>query len=186
MNIALRSAMTVQEYLAWADTEADAPRTELINGQIVAKTPERMIHAEIKLAVVNAFRAAITRHKIPCHAVTDGPAVRIDEHTVYGPDALVYSGDKLPGAAMVVPHPVIVVEVLSPSTRHSDTSAKLIGYFKVPSVRHYLIIDPEARTVVHHSRAADGTISEQKLTTERLRLDPPGFELGVAEFFDNT
>jgi Uma2 family endonuclease len=46
---------------------------------------------------------------------------------------------------------VIVVEVISPTSAHSDTSAKLIGYFKLPSVQHYLVIDPDARTVTHHS-----------------------------------
>jgi Uma2 family endonuclease len=184
MNIAFRSAMTVQDYLAWADSEGEFPRTELINGQIVAMTPERMIHAEIKLAAVNALRAAIVRVRAPCHAVTDGPAVRIDEHTAYGPDALVYCGEKLPATAMVVPNPVIVVEVLSPTTRHSDTSAKLIGYFKLPSVCHYLIIDPDSRTVTHHARATDGTISARTLTTGALHLDPPGIELRAADFFE--
>ena len=40
MNIALRRAMTVPEYLAWADAQSEQPRTELINGQIVAMRAE--------------------------------------------------------------------------------------------------------------------------------------------------
>jgi Uma2 family endonuclease len=42
-----------------------------------------------------------------------------------------------------VPNPVIVVEVSSPSTRKIDASLKMTGYFSLPSVHHYLIIDPE-------------------------------------------
>jgi hypothetical protein len=34
MNIALRTLLTVDDYLAWARTQSDPPRTELINGQI--------------------------------------------------------------------------------------------------------------------------------------------------------
>jgi Uma2 family endonuclease len=60
--------------------------------------------------------------------------VRIDDHTAYEPDALVYCDDNLAPDAMLIPNPIIVVEVLSPTTRHGDTSAKLIGYFKLPSV----------------------------------------------------
>ena len=78
---------------------------------------------------------------------------------------------------MLVPNPVIVVEVLSPTTRHTDTSAKLIGYFKLPSVHHYLIIDPDARTVTHHARAADSTVSGRTLTNEELDLTPPGIKV---------
>ncbi|MGH6674553.1 MAG: Uma2 family endonuclease [Xanthobacteraceae bacterium] len=68
--------------------------------------------------------------------------VRIDDHTAYEPDALVYCGARLSRGSMIVAAPVIVVEVLSPATAHTDTSAKLIGYFKVPSVMHYLVLDP--------------------------------------------
>jgi len=48
MNIAFQNAMTVQEYLDWAATQSDLPRMELINGRIVAMTPERVEHVEIK------------------------------------------------------------------------------------------------------------------------------------------
>ena len=41
MNVELRRPMTVQEYLAWADSQAERQRTELINGQVVAMSPER-------------------------------------------------------------------------------------------------------------------------------------------------
>jgi Uma2 family endonuclease len=79
----------------------------------------------------------------------------------------------------LVPNPVIVVEVLSPTTSHTDTSAKLIGYFKLPSVAHYLVLDPDARTITHHVR--DGVAS--LLSSGALRLDPPGINLTVEDLF---
>jgi len=184
MNIAFQNAMTVQEYLDWAATQSDLPHMELINGRAVAKTPERVEHVEIKIAAVLALKTALARAGVECHALGDGMTVRIDNHTAYEPDALVYCGERLKRGAMIVPNPVIVVEVLSPTTRHSDTSAKLIGYFKVASVRHYLVIDPDARTVAHHSRAADGTMSVQTLAAGALRLDPPGIEVALTDFFE--
>ena len=51
MNIALRKAMTVHDYLAWAAVQSEAPRTELINGQIVFMSPEPIVHTRIKGAV---------------------------------------------------------------------------------------------------------------------------------------
>ena len=72
MNIALRRPLTVEEYLAWADAQAETPCTELINGQIVAMTPERIEHAEIKFAAALALKMAITRAGVNCHAVGDG------------------------------------------------------------------------------------------------------------------
>ena len=44
MNVALRKVLTVPDYLAWAETQGDGSRTELINGQIVAMSPELVAH----------------------------------------------------------------------------------------------------------------------------------------------
>jgi Uma2 family endonuclease len=177
MNVALHRAMTVEEYLAWSDSQSERRRAELINGQIVAKPPERLIHSRVKGSAFLALRRAAEIADLPCEALTDGPGVRIDEHTVYEPDALVYCGAKPAPDSMLIPNPVVVVEVLSPTTRHSDTSAKLIGYFKLPSVAHYLVLDPDARTVTHYVR--DGVPA--LLASGPLRLDPPGLDLTVED-----
>src|SRR4051812_28352642 len=174
MNIAFREAITVAQYLTRAAQPGETGRTELINGRIVMMSPERVEHIEAKFAAVLALTTAIARAQLPCHALVDGATVQIDDHTAYEPDALVYCGQKLPRGSLIVPSPVIVVEVLSPATAHTDTSAKLIGYFKLASVRHYLIVDPEARTVTHHARAADSVLAGRTLATGSLRLDPPG------------
>jgi Uma2 family endonuclease len=177
MTIALRRPLTVEDYVAWADAQAERQRTELINGQIVAKAPERVEHGEVKLASAIALRAAIARAGLDCHALGHGITIRIDDHTAYEPDALVYCGPRLPRGSTIVPAPVVIVEVLSPATAHTDTSAKLIGYFKLPSVMHYLVLDPEARSVTHHKRDRMPEI----LTAGPLRLDPPGLELTVED-----
>jgi Uma2 family endonuclease len=179
MNIELRRAMTVEDYLAWAETQVEHVRSELINGQIVLMAAEQLKHVKIKGALFMALAGAISRAGLACHALTDGVTIRIDDHTAYEPDALVYCGDELPGEAMVVPNPVIVVEVLSPTSRHHDTSAKLIGYFKLPSVVHYLVIDPDLRTVTHHARGS----APVTLGTGALRFDPPGIEIAVRDLF---
>ena len=169
--------MTVDEYLAWSDRQSERQRTELINGQIVAMPSERLLHTRVKTSAFFALRQAIAAGGLPCEALPDGLGVRIDEHTVYEPDAMVYCGSAPPPTSMLIPNPVILVEVLSPTTSHHDTSAKLIGYFKLPSVAHYLVIDPDARTVAHHSRAGTPNL----MTSGPLRLDPPGLDLKVED-----
>ncbi len=177
MNVAIRRAMTVDEYLVWSESQSERQRTELINGQIVAMPAERLLHSRVKGSAFLALGSAIEAAGLECEALPDGPTVRIDEHTAYEPDALVYCGAAPPPGSMLIPNPVIVVEVLSPTTRHSDTSAKLIGYFKLPSVAHYLVIDPDARIVTHHTRSSAPT----PLASGPLRLDPPGLDLTIEE-----
>jgi Uma2 family endonuclease len=138
-----KTRLTVDEYLAWAEQQPG--RFELLDGAVIAMSPEGAGHAERKAAVHAALLAAIRARGLACHALPDGMTVRIDERTAYEPDALVYCGTKLQPSAVEVPRPIVVVEVLSPSTRHIDLSAKLADYFRPPNIAHYLIVDPEGR-----------------------------------------
>ena len=183
MNVALRTPLTVDDYLAWARTQSDPPRTELINGQIVPMSPERVAHNRAKGKVYLTLTRAIATAGVMGEVFTDGLIVPIDQHTAYEPDALVRCGAPLPPDQMKVTDPVIVVEVKSPSTAHMDTSAKLIGYFKLPSVGHYLFVDPDAREVTHHRRTASGIVEADTLTSGIIRLDPPGLTVEATDLF---
>ena len=67
------------------------------------------------------------------------------------------------------------------SFEHSDTSAKLIGYFKLSSVQHYVVIDPQTRAVTHHRRAGGAVASAGPLSSGTLQFDPPGLNVEVAD-----
>jgi Uma2 family endonuclease len=84
---------------------------------------------------------------------------------------------------MKVTDPIIIVEVKSPSTAHMDTSAKLIGYFKLPSVCHYLFVDPDAREITHHKRSASGSVEAATLMSGIIRLNPPGLTIEATDLF---
>src|SRR6266568_9352820 len=135
MSVLAKTRMTVDEFLAWAE---DHPgRYDLLDGIVHAMSPEGAGHAKTKFAVQAALAAGIRARGLPCHMLPDGMTVRIDAATAYEPDALVYCGPELPAAAIEVPDPIIVVEVLSPSTRRIDATIKLAGYFRLASVTHY-------------------------------------------------
>ena len=172
---------TVDEFLAWA--EGQAGRYELYAGHVYAMAPERAGHADVKYAVQTELKRAIGVAGLPCFMLPDGMTVRVDKDTAHEPDALVYRGPKVPPKAIEISNPIIVVEVLSPSTRHIDASAKLAGYFQVPSIHHYLIVDPEPRPTLHHQRQSDGSILTHIVNSGPIRLDPPGIEVDVARFF---
>lgn len=173
--------MTVDEYLAWAENQPG--RYELYGGVVYAMTPERAVHAKVKFAVQTALASGIRGAGVRCHMLPDGMTVRVDEHTAHEPDALVYCGEEVSNSSVEVPNPVIVVEVLSPSTRYIDASAKLAGYFSRPSVQHYLIVDPDKPLVVHHRRVEGNTLTTQILHEGAITLEPPGIEVTIEDFY---
>ncbi len=183
MNIAYRTPLTVPEYIAWADAQSERPRTELIDGQIFRMAPELIEHVELKLAIAIALMRAVGNASLDFEVLTDGAAVAVGSGSAFQPDALVYPGPKLPRGTRVIPTPVVVVEVLSPTTAHIDRGIKRDGYFSLPSLQHYLIVDPETMGVTHYGRAADGTVAAKTYTSGELRLDPPGLVLDLAEIF---
>ncbi|MCJ2071122.1 Uma2 family endonuclease [Methylobacterium sp. J-030] len=173
--------MTVDEFLVWA--EGRPGRYELVDGEIFAMSPERARHGLVKYAAQTALHRAIGQAGLACHMLPDGMTVRIDATTTFEPDALVYCGPLIDLDAVEVPNPVIVVEVLSPGTKSVDTGTKLIGYFKVASLCHYLILDPVDHIVIHHRRGAVKGVETDIVSEGILHLSPPGLQIAVAELF---
>jgi Uma2 family endonuclease len=173
--------MTTTEFLAWADTQ-DQDKFELFEGEIIAMEPERVGHATAKLSAVNALAAAIKTAGLPCQAFVDALGVKISDDTTYIPDALVNCGPPLPVDAMLAANPVVVVEVLSPSTRHIDKSTMLADYFTIPTLHHYLIVDLKKHVVLHYRRHDHGMLVHA-IKDGLIRLDPPGITIAAAELF---
>lgn len=181
MTALAKPRMTVDEYLDWAVGRPG--RYELFRGEVFAMSPETSGHAQAKYAIQSALLDAIRRSKLPCHMLPDGMTVRIDGDTAYEPDALVYCGEILPLSAIEVPEPVILVEVLSPSTRRIDISRKLADYFRLPSVVHYIIVDLVRPLVLHHARGPSDTILTRIITSGTVKLDPPGLDIALADIY---
>ena len=179
--------MTFDEFMQWYETAEG--RWELHDGVPVRRHDpakghsERAGHVRAKSRIYQALENALAGADFKCEALGDGMTVKIDENVSYEPDALVYCGDRLDGDELVVPAPVIIVEVLSPSTACKDVSDKLDDYFRLPSVEHYLILDPKSARIVHHYR--DGENINQKAVNEtELRLEPPGVLVDVGGVFE--
>ena len=177
MSEPVQKRMTSDEFIAWAMQQPETCHYELYDGEILAMAPERSDHALTKAQFWRRMTEAVEAGKLPGQAYPDGMAVEVDEHTVYEPDTLLRCGSPLPPNAVKLNDPMVVVEVLSPSTSGRDVGAKLEGYFRLPSVRHYLIVRAESRTIVHHQRGENGIILTRIIHEGPILLDPPGITL---------
>ncbi len=174
--------MTADEFIPWAMDQPEG-RYELASGEVVAMAPERAAHNLVKAETWRALRDAVRDGGLPCQVFADGMAVRVDDATVYEPDASLRCGERLDDDAVEFSDPVVVVEVLSPSTRARDAGAKLADYFRLPSVCHYLLLRTDTRSAIHHARGEDGVITTTILTGGELRLDPPGIAIALEAVF---
>lgn len=173
--------MTREEYRAWAARQPSG-RFERIAGIVVAVAPERAGHNRCKGSARDVLRRAVQDAGLPCEVFADGMTIEVGEND-YEPDAVLRCGERLSGDAMAIPDPLVIVEVLSPTTSGIDRGVKLRDYFTVPSLLHYLIIWPQTARIVHHSGLPEGGIATEILTAGELRLDPPGIALAIEDFY---
>ncbi len=172
--------MSRAQFFAWA--EADGGRWEFDVCQPVAMTGGTVNHSRI----CGNLSAALRRRLRGSGCEPLGPAAGIATvgDAVRYPDALV-TCTRVSGGAYLVPDPVVVFEVLSPTT---DRIVKLREYRAVASIRRYVLLAyGSAALTVFARAAADNDWTATALTAEEtLRLPEIAAEVPVAEFYDGV
>ena len=132
--------MTLEEFLRW-DDRTDT-RYELIDGFPLAMAPPAEAHRILALRLGSRIDAALAGRR-PCNAqIEPGVALPDRAPSYYVPDVAVTCAPNVPGRQAKV-DPILVVEILSPSTERSDRRLKLPAYQKLESVREIMLIDAD-------------------------------------------
>ena len=144
--------MTVGEFLAWE--RAQALRWEFDGLRAVAMTGGSIAHSEIATNLVEALRARLGAG--PCRAFRGDVKILVNGRVRY-PDAVV-TCTPIELGSDIVPDPVVVFEVLSPSTDRTDRIAKNGDYRATPSIRRYVMLEQgEMAATVFARRARTGS-----------------------------
>lgn len=183
MLLPASTPMTPDEFLAWSmDREQ---RYELVDGVPVAMAGAKRQHDQIVVNVLGELRNQLRGQA--CRPFTADTAVRIPNQNVRLPDAGVDCGlfDREANWAAT---PVLVVEVLSPSTRNFDLLVKLEEYKTVTSLRHVLIVNPDLAQVFHWTRPGEDVWAYKLHETLEadIALVPPGVTLRLADVYEGV
>lgn len=176
-----KSNLTVEQYL---EAYRGAPgHYELVEGHVVKMAAETAIHVRLKGRVFRALAAAIDKKGTNCEVFQDGMSIKISPNTAREPDVSVQCGKTVADDSMILDKPLIVVEIVSPTSASKDESQKLAEYFQVPSVMHYLIVWPRERMCYHHKRLADGKVLTTIVRSGKIEFDPPGVSVSFRDIF---
>ena len=178
------SPVSIEDYLA--GEECSETKHEYIGGAVHAMAGGTNKHAAISANAIG-FLVLALRGK-PCRPFTSDAKVRIQfsDHTrFYYPDAQVVC---LPssGSERFQEHPVVVVEVLSESTRRTDMGEKRDAYLSIPSLKVLLLVESDRPYVLAYRRGADGgfTAEEWQGLDGVIPLPEIEAELALADLYD--
>ena len=181
MSLALRKVMTRQEFFTWA--EAQDIRYEFDGIQPVAMTGGNLGHSRLIRNINFQFTNRL-RGKT-CEPLGPDAGVATVSDAVRYPDAVV-TCTKFNRRDRLVPNPVVVFEVISPTSGRIDRVVKLREYAAVPTIRRYVIIESDTMAVTVQSRdGADEPFRTAGLTEDdTLSLPEIGIELPVAAIYE--
>jgi len=149
--------MTVDQFLDWED--GTDTRHELVGGVVAAMAPPAPAHGRLAARLVEAIGGGL-RPRRPCAAYSEVGIVRPDRNdTCYVADIAV-SCEPLRPQDRLIRDPILIIEVMSPSTVRFDRQTKAADYRRIPSVQEIMLIDSTAMFAEVLRREGEQWISE--------------------------
>ena len=142
------------EYLEWE--EKQTLKYEYINGEVFAMTGGTIIHNDITINVTTELKSHL-RGKGCKVQMTDVKLGISQQGNFFYPDVMVTCDARDKQERLIVYHPCIIIEVLSPSAEAFDRGNKFKFYRQIDSLKEYVLID------------------SQKINIDVFRLNSNGF-----------
>lgn len=177
MNLPLRQP--IAEFLAWE--ERQPLRHEFDGVGPVAMTGGTAAHAAIQANLAIAVGGRLRGG--PCRFFGSDLKIKTAEDHIRYPDGFVVCSP-VDRAATIISEPVVIFEVLSPSTAGTDRIAKAREYQATPSVRRYVMLEQDGIGATVYARSGDGWTHEILIADSVLALPEVGVELSLAELHE--
>lgn len=176
--------ITVAEYLA-GEPLAEC-KHEFVNGQVYAMSGASARHNLIGLRVANLLTNHLTGQ--PCQVFAFDFKVHLHDAEVecfYYPDVFV-ACEPEDSHEYYRDFPRIIIEVISPSTRRTDTGEKLTHYRRVPSVAEIVFLEQDWPELLLYRRADGWKKHVYTQLDSSIRLDSIGFAAPLGAFYEAT
>jgi Uma2 family endonuclease len=174
--------MSVAEFLDWES--GDDLRYELRDGEVVGMAPTKPGH-QILAARLARFLDEALDDRPSCSVRAEAAIVAVDrEGVVHTADLAVTCREHDLGQS-ATPDPLVIVEILSPSTEAYDRRVKLPDYRMIPSVEEIVLIAQDQIYCEVHRRFEEDRWQTDLLRTPgaRLRLASVGFDQALSDLY---
>jgi Uma2 family endonuclease len=173
--------MSLSEFLRWDD--GSETRYELLGGFPVAMASPLEGHRVLAARLLVRLETALTSRR-PCNAQTEAGVLHPERADTFfvadlGVSCAPYQADR-----QYLQDPILLVEILSPSTERHDRRVKLPAYRRIDSVEEILFLDSDARFAQLHHRHASGWLTDIVDGDGVLNLQSIGIDIAMSELYD--
>ena len=173
--------MTVAEFLSWDD--GTDTRYELIDGRPVAMAPVAPSHSVIVANQTHELKSKLQR---PCYVGSRAGVEHPERNDTFYEADLVVSCTPVQAAMTAIPAPVVVIEVLSPSTIEHDRGRKTYDYRRIGSVQEIVLVASEQRHIVIWGRRGAKWEVEDLIGDAALVLESVGVTLSLPAIYADS
>jgi Uma2 family endonuclease len=148
-----KTPFSADDFLAWDATQTE--RHEFVGGEVFAMAGGEDRHASVLLAVASSLRSHLKGSR--CRVYMNDVKLQVAAaNAFFYPDVFVTCSERDAANRLVKQEPLLVVEVLSPSTAAYDRGDKFASYRLCPTLAEYAVIDIDRRAVDLFRKNAEG------------------------------
>ena len=178
--------ISVNDYLT--GEQISDTKHEYLGGTVHAMAGATIRHNNIAGSCFASLHASLKGKS--CQPFNSDTKVRIEfpDHTrFYYPDAMVVCQSN-PDTDHFQNQPVVIVEVLSDSTRRADLGEKRDAYLTIPSLKVLLFVEPDSPTVTLYRRLPEGGFASERHSglDAIIELAEIGAHLSLADLYDRV
>ena len=166
--------LTEQEYLALE--RAAEYKSEFVGGEVFAMSGGTARHSRMAGRIFSQLDTKL--EGTSCAPFTSDLRVRSPRDDQFYPDVSVACGplQNPDGTSHAYSNPIVIVEVLSPSTANYDRGLKFVLYREIPSLMDYLIFHSDEIHVEHYTRQSNESWLLQNYRGETARIPLPSIK----------
>lgn len=146
--------MTEDDYFVFESTSTE--KHEYYEGLVVAMPGSSPEHNQINANTIFGFGVALYSVEADCRMYTADQQVSVSGKKYVYPDMTIVCGTPQFDQRDRLQNPLLVVEILSPSTEANDRNDKFLDYQGIESLRHYLLIEQFRPAVTHYAKQDNG------------------------------
>jgi Uma2 family endonuclease len=178
--------VSVADYLAGEKTAKR--KHEYVGGEVYAIAGASNTHNRVASNVTGLLHSQLRGN--PCDVFNSDTKVRVRAQTgmrFFYPDAMVVCNAN-PSDDHFQDNPVLIVEVVSQSTRRIDMGEKRESYLQIPSLDTYIILEQSTLAAIVFQRNENGEFHRQSYTdgNDTVPLPTINCKLNLSEVYENV